>query len=195
MAFYVGRVLRTFQGSPERLDQKDLSPYIDRRAKTITSITGELKWDYGAAIVTVDTPKAQGAAGFLAQAGPIDLATVTITMENPYGTVTVVSLDDRPLAQSREILIQCMTVDQPYGWKSTMPDGHSGTIVQVGAAPWGMQKIKASLTLKWPGASRAQMIACDEHGYPTDTVIRSQAKGKGINIQIPESNAYTIVTR
>jgi len=64
----------------------DLSRYIDARKKVVRSITGEVALDHGNGLCTVDTPKAQGACGFLAKAGVIRLGDVAIRSQNGYAT-------------------------------------------------------------------------------------------------------------
>ncbi len=192
--FYVGRITRSFAGRPNQSRLMDITTRIDREAKTITSATGEVRLDYGRGLVTVDTPKVQGAAGFLGRVGKVRLAGAAIDMANDYGTVLVVSLDDQPLATSRKILIQCMTIDQPYGWRTSEPDGLAGTIRSLGSAPWGMERIKAAVTLRLNG-SGVRVIACDENGYATDKKTTVSTAPGGLKIDIDETSPYTIVLR
>jgi hypothetical protein len=193
--FYIGRVTRSFEGSPEDSHVADVGDFIDVRGETIRSATGELAWDYGAEVVTLDTPKAQGAAGFLKAKGIVNLDDVTIQMTNEYGTVLAVSLDDQPLANSKKILIQCMTIDQLYGWETSEPDGMGGAIVSVGAAPWGVEKIEASVTLHQSGDGPREVIACDENGYATDKGTTVSGAAGAWTILIDETSPYTVVLR
>ena len=194
-AFYMGRVVRDYQGQPDQSGQWDLAPFLDRKAQTIASVTGELHWHYGSGVATVNTPKAQGAAGFLSAKSPMALDTVTITVKNDYGTVLVVALDDLPLSESRRVLIQCTTLDQPYGWHTSETNGLSGTIEDVGGAPWGMQRYSASVTLHWAEQSPVTVTACDENGYASDKPVAYDRSEGQVVIQIEASSAYTIVTR
>ncbi|MCD6351212.1 MAG: hypothetical protein J7M26_03735, partial [Armatimonadetes bacterium] len=146
LACYVGRVVRTFGDHPEQSRQIDLSRYIDHGGKTIASMTGELKWDYGRGLVTVDAPACQGAAGFLGRAGKIELSNVTVQCANEYAAVLVVAMDGQPLATSRKILIQATTQEQPYGFKV-----EGGKIVTMGGAPYEVERIHATLTLSFHG--------------------------------------------
>ena len=116
-------------------------------------------------------------------------------MENAYGTLLVVPLDDLPLADSRRVLIQCTTVDQPYGWRTSESHGLGGTVEDVGGAPWGMERIKASVTLSWPDAPGVTAIACDENGYPTDKPTQTLDQPGGLTLQINPATAYTLVKR
>ncbi len=194
-AFYIGRVVRNYQGQPSQSGQMDLAPYLNRQTQTIASVTGELHWHYGTGVATVNTPKAQGAAGFLGVESAIVLDTVTISVENDYATVLVVALDDLPLSESRRVLIQCTTLDQPYGWHTSDANGLGGTIEEVGGAPWGMQRYHASVTLQWAGESAVTAIACDENGYATDKPVALQRETGQVVIPIEETSAYTIITR
>lgn len=195
LTFYVGRVVRSFRGEQEPSKAMDLGRSIDRDARRILSITGELAWDYGAGVVAVRTPKVQGAAGFLGKRGPVELPDARIEMKNEYGTVLVVAMDDRPLSESRKILIQCMSVDQLHGWATSDGNGKSGTIQSVGTAPWGVEKIEAVVSLRWTGPNPSRVVACDENGYATDRKIETRSADDRLWIRVDESTAYTVIQR
>jgi hypothetical protein len=193
--FYVGRVTRSFDGRPEESRVAKTDGSINRRDKTIASVTGEVQLDYGAEVVTIDTPKAQGAAGFLGREGNLRLQDVDIHMSNDYGTVLVVALDDLPLKESKKILIQCMTIDQLYGWETSEPGGMGGAIRSVGSAPWGVQNIDVTVTLRLPGGKPKQVVACDENGYATDKETPTSSTGEALTLRIDETTPYTVVLR
>jgi hypothetical protein len=194
-AFYMGRVVRNYQGQPGPSRPLDLTPFLDVQHQTINSVTDELRWHYNTGMATVNTPKAQGAAGFLGAASPIVLDSVTIAMKNDYGTILVVALDDQPLNTSQRVLIQCTTLDQPYGWRTSDANGLGGTIEEVGSAPWGMQRIHASVTLHWAGQPAVAVTVCDENGYATDKPVACEQGHDQVLIPIEETGTYTIVTR
>jgi hypothetical protein len=195
LAFYVGRVVRSFGGQPEKSMRASIRPYADRQQKTIRSVTAELLWDYGSGRATINTPKVQGAAGFLGQGGPVKLSDVVIEMKNDYGTVIVVAMDDQPLAVSNKIFLQCMTIDQPYGWATSEPGGKGGTIRDVGSAPWGVEKIDAIVRLRPRGRGPSKVLACDENGYATERTVSKSESGSGLVIRIDETAAYTVIER
>jgi hypothetical protein len=122
----------------------------------------------------------------------VSLADVEIRMDNEYGTVMVVSLDDKPLATSQKLLIQCMTIDQLYGWETSEAKGMGGTIRSVGSAPWGVEKIRAAITLK-SGVGRA--VVCDENGYATDKKTTTSTAGGATTYRINETAPYTVILR
>jgi hypothetical protein len=116
-------------------------------------------------------------------------------MKNDYGTILVVALDDQPLDTSQRVLIQCTTLDQPYGWRTSDANGLGGTIEEVGSAPWGMQRIHASVTLHWAGQPAVAVTVCDENGYATDKPVACEQGHDQVLIPIEETGTYTIVTR
>jgi hypothetical protein len=192
MAPYVGPVVRAFGNDPSRGWQKDLSKYIDRERQTVSSVTGELRWDYRAGVAIMDTPKAQGAAGFLGKAGEVATADLKVDVANEFATVTAVSLDNLPLASSRKVLVQVMTQEQPYGFRT---DGDR--IVNLGGAPFGVKKIEGTVELSLGGASTgAKVVALDENGYPTNKAVKTGSSKHGsVTIPLVEDVIYYVVTR
>ncbi len=162
-AFFCGRVVKTFGTDTEDSSAMNLAPYIDRDQKVIKSATGELVWKYGQGLATIDTPKAQAVAGFLGRAGDVKLKNLVVHLKNEYGTVALVALDDRPIAQSKKLLLQVMTVERPYGFKAS--NGKDGTITDLGSGPMGVEKIDGSVSLIGLLQVR-RAIPLDENGYP-----------------------------
>ena len=85
------------------------------------------------------------------------LSDVTIVAKNDYACVTVVSLDDKPIATSRRILAQIGTIARPTGWKEKpmriptkegILDG--SRIVDVGGPPWRIEKMRGALGCQKP---------------------------------------------
>ena len=68
LAFCVGPVQVRYGGSAanNRVSAK-LDELIDKENKVLTSVTGEIRTDYGKGVYTVNAAKCQGAAGFLAE--------------------------------------------------------------------------------------------------------------------------------
>ncbi|MCG8616350.1 MAG: hypothetical protein MI802_09055, partial [Desulfobacterales bacterium] len=170
----------------------DLTEFVDPRAKRVVSVHGQTSLDYGKGVMTIDTPRAQGAVGFLGDAGVIELGDVTIRCGNEYATVVLVSLDDRPIAESKRVLVQTMTVDRPYGYRE-----RNGEIVSVGSAPIGVEKIAVALRLEGEAWAGASVTALDEHGYATDRAVSIQRPGDGrvTLIALEPDAVYHVITR
>ena len=189
LSFYVGPVVRCLSAKATPV-ATDLAKYIDRDAKTVTSSTGELRWDYGTGLVGVNTPRTQAACGFLAKAGTLELAHVAIDCKNDYAAIVVTSMDNLPLARSRKILIQAMTEDRPFGFRAS-----GGRIASMGSAPFGIRRIDASVTLKLTGAGKPKAVALDENGYATDKPVRLTAGAGKVKIDLAPDAIYHVLTR
>jgi hypothetical protein len=186
LSFFVGRVERTFDPKAEPV-ATDLSKYIDRDKKTITSSTGEIVWDYGRGLLTVNSPKSQAVTGFLAQAGPVKLGDVTIESHNEYGTIHVISLDGQPLSSSKKILIQAFTEEKMYGFKSI-----NGRIQDIGRAPITVRDIDAKVTLTNGAGLKA--VVLDEQGYAHGD-LQTQMTNGNATVLLPKDSLYTILIR
>lgn len=195
LAPYVGPVVRSFGDDPAKSIQRDYSKSIDRNAKRITSLTGGLTWDWGDGVASMNTPHAQGAAGFLGARKSVDADNVVVRLGNDYGTVTVVSLDNQPIQTSRKLLVQVMTQDQPYGFRA-----ENGTIRDLGAAPFGVRKITGSVTLRQlvpVQGENLRVIPLDENGYPaTGKKVTAQPQAdRSVTIQLLDDVLYYVVMR
>jgi len=195
LTFYVGRVARSFQGSPADSFQKSVAGLIDREAKTVKSITGELALDFGTGVATMNTGNAQGATGFLGKKGPIRLGNVTLDLQNDYATVTVVSMDEHPIETSKKILVQVMTIEQPYGFDATGQDDMSGRIINTGSAPFGVKKIRGSITLSLKGSRPSRVTACDENGYATGKQVETSGTASAFKVDLREDVVYYVIRR
>lgn len=189
-AFFVGRVNRRITDEGYSIDMVDLDNYIDEERSTVRSLTDELLWDYSKGLVTVDTPHVQGACGFLAEAGPIELTDLVIEAENDYGAVLVVSLDGKPIAESDRLLVQSGTQDRPHGFRTEPVDGKQ-RITSLGGYPMNVRKVRAGVTFKGRTAGKATVL--DGNGYPTDRPATADAAGGDLTVTLPEDSLYTLV--
>ena len=167
-AFLAGRVTVEFL-TAGRSDFRfmDLSRSIDRKKKTARSLTGELQWNWGTGLVTVDAPAAQGAVGFFAEARRVELSQAVLTSPLEYGAMTLVALDDRPLSQSRKILLQVMSEERPDRWH-VGEAGKDGLqpILSAGRPPLLVRDISGTVSLKRGDAGRMKVTSLDANGYP-----------------------------
>jgi hypothetical protein len=165
----------------------DLRNCIDREHKRITSSTGELVWDYGKGLLTVNSLRSQGATGFLARAGLIKLGSVTIDSRNEYGAIHVISLDGEPITASRRILIQAFTEEKMDGFKSA-----NGVIQDIGHTPITVRDIDTRVTIANGAGFKA--VSLDEQGYPRGNPQVQMAEGSA-TVTLSRDGLYTILMR
>lgn len=112
-------------------------------ATRIVTDTGEAVRDWGQGSYTIDTPRSQGAVGFIG-GRRIELADITFELESPNASVSVHSLDGRPIAQSRELLVALSAVNLPAG------DGKAG---------FRSQPLGGELSIRAPAGLRPSVAA------------------------------------
>ena len=198
LAFLVGPVEVKYDGDPAKSRIIDLAPFIDHDKKRIKSITGEVVLDYNIGLCTVDTPKAQGACGYLAKSELIKLSTLAVRSANTYATILAVALDDQPLATSKRILIQVGTANRPTGWVANpaefqTPDKRKiqgYEVKNTGASPWRIASAEFGISLKNPGLSKATLV--NSAGYAIEDVVLTRVKS-GISMNLPTDTMYLIL--
>ncbi len=185
-AFFVGKVQQSFTEGKSKAEAKDIKKYVDREKGVIKSITNEIEWDYKKGIMVINTEKSQGATGFLNREPAIELNDIIISSQNEYGSILVISLDDKPIKDSGKILIQVMTEERPYGWQE------SGNVIQnLGSFPTNIKNINAVVTFKNRDSVK-KVTVLDENGYPQREIAFSKAGGN-IEIKLAPDALYTIV--
>jgi hypothetical protein len=189
LAYFVGPVVRTFAAQAQ--ERVDVAPYVEAKKQTVRSSNGQVQLDWGRGLLQVNSPRCRAAAGFLGKAGPIDLDGVKIDCQNEYASIVVISLDDKPIAESKKVLVQAMTEERPYGFRA---DG--GKITDLGGPPIGLRKIQAKVTLPWDinsvGARRP--AATDENGYLTEKLVKVVGGAK-YGIELAPDAVYYLVER
>jgi hypothetical protein len=167
----------------------DLSTLIDRRARTVRSMTGELNWDYGRGLMTVDAASAQGATGFLARAGTIKLSRLTIQSPLEYGAILLVAMDGRPLAASHKMLLQVMSEESNFGWSA--PGQGLRQILDVGGPPIVVKRLAGTLTIDRPDAAALRVRPLDANGYPSS----SAASSSGGRLALLPTTLYYLIEK
>ncbi|NLF39356.1 hypothetical protein GX586_07915 [bacterium] len=201
LAFLVGPVIAKYGGSEANsYVAPDLDTYIDRSNQTVRSVTGQMNWDYGTGVCTINAPKYQGAAGFLKNGGCVyKLADVTIDSSNDYAAISVTALDDTPLAASRKVLVQVGTVVRPTGWttREVMKKFDDRAmlakeILDTGKPPFRAINTRATITIKNPKLTKATLL--DVAGYPARpvTVQRSEENGT-LSVKLPLNTMYLVI--
>ena len=194
LAYLVGPVEVNYGGDPAKSRVIDLSPYLDRDAGVVRSVTGQIAMNYKAGVCTVNAPRYQGVAGFLkAGGGRFDLGDVSITSTNEYAAVSVVPMDGEPLATSRRVLVQVGTVARPTGWRVEPAGDRSAggsRIVATGGPPMRVANTEVSLTVADPNLTQAVLL--DAAGYEAKGVDVSVAGGK-LAVTLPPETMYLVL--
>jgi hypothetical protein len=199
LAFLVGPVKVHYDSDPRKTTIADLSSFIDNAGRVVRSNTGQITFDHGRGLCTIDAPRAQGACGFLGRAGSIELSTVTIESGNDYASILVIALDAAALTESRRILVQVGTRARPTDWADQdvefKPEGAKvpiagKRIISTGRMPWAVESTRISLSIKNSNLRKA--VPLDVNG-DAGTPVAVEPAGPVFKLALPARNLYTIL--
>lgn len=149
--------------------------------------TGEIVWDFRnsrSAKFTVDTPKFKSAAGHLSGAGFAGKG-FSVTLAEP-GAVTVISLDNHPLAESKSILVTSVSSYRNDGMMFYDLAGNR-TLRSLGTSPTRLKYVRGQLVLhtrnRVPPVIRA-VLADGQYQDVTDTQISPAGQGNSLSIAL-----------
>jgi hypothetical protein len=134
-----------------------LNKYHDKKDKKIFSDTGELTWDYGQGIFSVDSKRTQGAVGFIGKKW-VQTSDVQIYSNNDFCSIIASSLDDAPLSESKHVLVSAGARIENKGmvYNETMSQ-----LKEVGTAPILVEGIDAEVRF---GQKPSSVSALDVNG-------------------------------
>lgn len=199
IAHLTGQVTVKYNGDPlDTYVSPDLENMLDLANKKIGSITDELSWDYNKGICLLDAPAAKGFCGFPGGNGSFSLTDVTIKTTNDYVVVNVVAMDDKPINESKKILIQVGTVYRPKNWSenpSTFQLGNEtvdGFIINnVGEMPW--QAINSELSVVINNANIQSARVLDMNGYEAKEIwVKTDDTSNLKEVMIPKNGMYIV---
>ena len=186
LAHYVGKVKLNFVENDKSSTFKRIKKHYNLSKKEIESKTGELLWEYGAGMVTVNAPKAQGATGLFDDYGMVRLDDIAFKSDLHTGAFLLVSLDNKPIKQSNRMLLQVMSEDRNAEWKTKDIGEGKKEIVSKGRAPMVVKEFSGTVHLNLSGMG-IKATTLDENGYPTDDV----QTGKSFELR-PDALYYLI---
>lgn len=151
-----------FAARPRRVELSEYAKYHDEQHRTLTTLTGQIKWRYGEGIVEIDTPRTQGVIG-LVGGKTFALSSVELKVASPYCVVAVSSLEAEPIEQSNRMLV--FTIG-----RATTRESGRGIL---------LEPIEAQLRIRHKDASKVVGYALDITGN-RDGKIELKAVNGGI---------------
>jgi hypothetical protein len=175
---YAVKVVKRFTGQTAQnpSDLTALEPLDDEESKIVNSSTGEESLDYGKGLLKVDSPQAQGLTGALA-AGvdekTSDLA-VDLSKRNPWVSIMAVSLDQKPLAVSRRLVLFAVGRSENSG---QVFNATRKALKNPGHIPVLMQGVSAQIALRVDQTEAHQVFPLDSDGQEQVPLKTTQVKG------------------
>lgn len=210
-SYFVGPVEVAYGQPAEATKVEDITPYVNDAKRTIRSNTGEHLLDLQQQTFTLDAPCAQGFTAFFQKGVEYKTSALRLTTENGYGVFVAVSMDGKPLSESRKMLLQTGTSAMPKGWKETDAPAEAAEVVAagkkknihghapsnplklieaVGGPPWMVERIHMTVRLKSSVPLKA--TALDPNGYAKGEVP-VQRDGAELVIKLPEDSLHVLL--
>jgi len=171
-AFLLGKVMYDFQKGAE--NKLALHPELDTLIKGdkrgMISSSGQYRWNTSLGLLRLEAAGGQGAIGFLAEAGEIELPDMKIKSSLPFASILAVAMDEKPLKESKKILLQVMSESHNYGFEATPQDGKR-TIKSMGKEPIVVRDFEGTVQFMIPGAAQAKVSVLDPNGYAVDSFV------------------------
>ncbi len=161
-----------FSSSYLETEMPDILQFWEKNSKSITSVTGELKWNYGEKhFVSVNTKGTKGIIGF----APIEKVTLgdwEIETENPFAVIFITDLSETgDLQSSDKILVTAVARARNIGMEYEYSDGET-VLKSEGDKPLFLEPVKAKISAK--KLKSFEVVVLDHDGLVTDRKVPVQ---------------------
>jgi hypothetical protein len=185
---------------PAIWDEKAYQKCIDEKAKTVTSVTDEIVWNYGDSYILIKTPKTRGFIGFTGGKS-YDNGPLKMKLSKAYGVIGFCSLDNKPLEESSRILVTVASRDRNSGQAlSYLSQGgkriekyESFKMDKVGGAPLIYEPLEMDFNLKSSSKAKWSATPVDIAGKPmVDRKIAVSSDGGAISGKISNKGSASM---
>ncbi|MBI4004254.1 MAG: hypothetical protein HY353_04450 [Candidatus Omnitrophica bacterium] len=152
------------------------------------SDTGELAWDERHGRVSIKTARVQAVVGQMGD-GPLSLPDATFSVETPFASVVLSSLDEQPVVSSRHLLLTTVARSENTG---TVYNATRTLLRDSGTGPILMEPVMGSVSMPLGGRRPTGVFALDTTGRRVSEVAASVREGS-IEVPLGEALAYEIV--
>ncbi len=164
--FLAGKVTWSFSRNIDESAHTPVDTGLQQQSGIIRSVSREVVWNYGQGYATVNSQKAQGAVGNLAQASLLQMGHIDIVCSAERAAILVVSMDDKPLSSSDKVLVQVL--------------GPRRYFDDYGVC---MRNVEGTITFKRQLVGKLQAQALDIEGRPLGKPVRGVDERLPIELQ------------
>jgi hypothetical protein len=196
-AALIGKVGYRFTPSGRAGVTEDVMRHWDAKALTARSMTGELIWNAGEGVVTIDTPRSQAAIGFLSTTQQ-RLSNVMVTTPTPFAAVWVTAAErEKPIVDATRLFITAVgsmkNTGMEYEQTAQMAPGRDAPLWHLkddGNSPILIQAVQGEVRVLTHEAARLKAWALDLNGRrraPIEVFV------EGYFVRVPLSPSYRTV--
>jgi hypothetical protein len=189
LVHFVGRVNTEFFTGVINVAHGRAGDFNDRSKNTVTTPKGNLKLEYGTGLMIIDNPLVQGVIGDLSskQSHITELLECSSKLVN--ACFLFVSLDGKPLTESKQMLLQVMSEEKPTDFRAEdLGDGQK-RIANIGRDPWLVREIEGRVKFLAKDAASLKITKLDVNGVKTGEAVT------GPEITLDPRTIYYVVER
>jgi hypothetical protein len=187
---FVGRTEVNFSALREpRRPDIPARVFLDRKAKVVSSSNRTLLLDYDKGVFTIDAPNAQGVVGDLSCKPMHETSLLEVTSKLVNACFLVVSLDGKPIKESKKMLLQVMSEEKPTDFRAEDLGDGKRRIANIGRDPWLVREIEGTVKFKVADADKLKVTKLDQNGLK---VGEATAGGK---IELDPRTVYYVIER
>ena len=142
------------------------------------SDTREFTVDWGTGTLVIDTPRTQGFSGFAGWRADNTARNLSCKLDSPYGNVLLTSADNKPIADSRRLLLVAAAGMQNTGQAFGKNKNGFTDIVNEGKAPILVEALRGTVEVRTPLAGQLTVFALDLTGRRLGKVDATVGSGK-----------------
>lgn len=147
--------------------------FVGEAGRIFRSDTGQLVLNREAGIFTATAPRVRMAVGFLGAAQDVGLGGVRVECTTPFASITLVSLDGKPIEQSRRLLLTAVARAENTG--QAYLDNHSA-IPEWGRLPVIAEPVAAKVSIRTQRRLKAfPLTSRGQRGEAAATPVRREA--------------------
>jgi len=169
---FITKVAKSF-GGKSKGNIADYAKYFDKENNTIRSETGELMINGSTGFMRIETPRVQGAAGFIS-GEKFDFPLFTCEISNKHASVFAVSADGADLAASKRFYLVAAS---PAKMKNQLYDPARNMLENIGDSEVLVQVINGKITFKKTIGKKLQIYPLDPTGKRGKALSLKKAKG------------------
>jgi len=169
---FITKVAKSFDGKSKG-NIADYAKYFDRENNTIRSETGELMINGNTGFMRIETPRLQGAAGFIGGT-KFDFPLFSCELSNKHASVFAVSADGIDLQSSKRFYI---VATGPAKMKNQQYDPARNLLENIGDGEVLVQVINGKITFKKAGGKKLQIYPLDPTGKKGKALSLKKTKG------------------
>jgi hypothetical protein len=148
-----------------------------------------LALEYANGLLLINAPKVQGVVGNLSSKSSHKTDWLECSSKLENACFLLVSLDDKPLTESKRMLLQVMSEEKATDFRVERLDDGRRRIANIGRDPWLVRDLEGTIRILTPDAAALKTTKLDVNG------VRVGDPSTGAEIKLDPKTVYYVIER